>query len=248
MYRVFRLLLRLMIGLMVLGGFALGLTYYFVTRSLPNYDREVEVAGIDATIEILRTNAAVPHIFGNGDLDVYRGLGYAHSEDRLWQMIMLRRTAQGRLAELFGADVVGIDEYLRRLGLYRAAQSSVAAQTPHARAVLDAYAAGVNARLQEINRGGLGRGAPELFLFSPAIAPWQPADSIAIIKLMALQLGPHLEAEVLRARASLILPGERLRDLMPDAPGQAVGALPDYADLVPGVGHPGPARYAGHPL
>ncbi len=59
-----------------------------------------------------------------------------------------------------------------------------------------------------MNDEALGRGAPELFLFSNQIAPWQPADSLAIVKLMALQLSAHLENEVLRARTSLLLPDD----------------------------------------
>jgi penicillin amidase len=83
-------------------------------------------------------------------------------------------------------------------------------------------------------RGG-GRGAPEFFLFEPEIAAWQPADSIAILKLMALQVSTQLGTEVLRARASLVLPEARVGDLMPDVPGPGIAALPDYAALVPGV-------------
>ena len=70
----------------------------------------------------------MPHIFGKTDADVYFALGFAHAQDRLWQMTMLRRTAQGRLSEIFGARTVKIDELLRRLDLYTLAQQSVGAQ------------------------------------------------------------------------------------------------------------------------
>ena len=85
-------------------------------------------------------------------------------------------------------------------------------------AALEAYSAGVNARLAEINEKSLGRGAPEMFLFEVPISPWQPADSLALIKLMAVRLSPHLADEVLRARASLALDDPaRLADIMPEA-------------------------------
>ncbi len=71
-------------------------------RSIPDYDATIEVAGISAPVEIVRDNANVPHIFGATDPDVYFALGFAHAQDRLWQMMTLRRTAQGRLSELFG--------------------------------------------------------------------------------------------------------------------------------------------------
>ncbi|MGR3756520.1 MAG: penicillin acylase family protein, partial [Tranquillimonas sp.] len=101
------------------------------------------------------------------------------------------------------------------------------------RAALSAYSAGVNAWLEQVNQGALGRGAPEFFLFSNEIAPWQPADSLALVKLMALRLSSQMANEVLRARTSLLLPDERVRDILPDAPGPGIAALPEYASLFP---------------
>ena len=232
---IFRWLFRITTGLMVLVVAAFSLAYYFASRSLPDYNAEAAALGLSAPLEIVRDNANVPHIFGESDADVYFGLGYAHAQDRLWQMTMLRRTAQGRLSELFGERTLGIDKVIRRLDLYTHAVRSVPAQDAQTQTALTAYSAGVNAWLAEVNKGALGRGAPEMWLFPHAVAPWQPADSLAVLKLMALQLSSHLEAEVLRARASLMLPAERLSDLLPDDPGQGVAALTSYAQLVPNV-------------
>ncbi len=74
-----------------------------------------------------------------------------------------------------------------------------------------------------------------MFLFSSEISAWAPADSIAIIKLMALQLSSHLENEVLRAQMSMLLSDSRLRDILPDDLSGGVTALPDYSGLMPGV-------------
>lgn len=219
--------------LVIVGAFAL--VYYFASRSLPDYSGTFELAGITAPVEIVRDNADVPHIFGQTDTDVFFGLGFAHAQDRFWQMIYLRRQVQGRLSELFGRDSLAADALMRRLDLYGLATASVAAQDATTQAALEAYSAGVNAWLTEINRGARGRGAPEMWMFNHAVAPWQPADSIAILKLMALQQEPQIEAEVLRARVSLMLPAERLRDILPDFPGAGIAELPQYAALVPGV-------------
>ncbi|EAR52156.1 putative penicillin acylase (penicillin amidase) [Oceanicola granulosus HTCC2516] len=231
---LFHWLLRIATALVVLGIAAFALAYYFAARSLPDYDRTYEVAGISAPVEIVRDNANVPHIFGARDDDVFFALGYAHAQDRMWQMTMLRRTAQGRLSELFGARTVGIDKLMRRLDLYTLATRSVDAQDRQTTAALEAYAAGVNSWFGEVNAGARGRGAPEMWLFNHAIAPWQPADSIAIVKLMALEMQSHLDIEVLRARASLILEDERVDDLLPSAPGPGVAALPRYGAMMPG--------------
>ncbi len=232
---IFRGLVWLATGLIVSCVALVALAYYFASRSLPEYDADSVVNGISAPVEIVRDNANVPHIFGATDNDVYFALGYAHAQDRLWQMTMLRRTAQGRLSELFGERTIGIDEVLRRFDLYTLAVSSVNAQDDSTKAALNAYAGGVNAWLEQVNAGARGRGAPEMWLFNHPISPWQPADSIAIQKLMALQLSNHLENEVLRARTSLIVDNDRLRDILPDDPTGGVAALPEYAALVPGV-------------
>jgi penicillin amidase len=245
---IFRWLVRIATGLVLLTVGAVLLAWFFASRSLPDYDATEEVAGITAPVEIVRDNADVPHIFGATDADVFFALGWAHAQDRLWQMTMLRRTAQGRLSELFGPRTLPIDRLLRRLDLYGAATESVAAQDADTLAALTAYAEGVNAWLAEVNEGARGRGAPEMWLFPHPIAPWAPADSIAIVKLMALQLSAHLEAEVLRAQVSLILPPDRLADLLPDVPGPGVAALPEYAFLVPGVRYAATAPSPRDPL
>ncbi|MFS4583284.1 penicillin acylase family protein [Phaeobacter sp. C3_T13_0] len=234
---LFRWLLRIAAALILLLVMGLGLIYFLAAQSLPDYNKEITLPGLLAPVEIVRDNANVPHIFGSygaSDEDVYFGLGYAHAQDRLWQMTTMRRAAMGRLSEVFGSRTVQVDTLIRRLDIYRLAQQSVSSQTPDTLTALRAYSAGVNARLQEINEDALGRGAPEMFLFNVPMAPWQPADSIAVMKLMGLKLSSHMKEEILRARTSLALPDpDRLQDILPDAPGKAITALPEYATLFP---------------
>lgn len=228
MGHVFRWLMRGRVRLVLLTLGAIGLVYFLASQSLPDYDQTLSVDGLDAPVEIVRDTANVPHILGQTDPDVFFGLGYAHAQDRLWQMTILRRTVQGRLSEIFGARTVSVDKFLRRLDLYGLAHRSVEVQDDYTKAALRAYSAGVNARLTEINEMALGRGAPEMFLFNAPVSPWQPGDSLAIIKLMSLQLSGHMRDEVLRARTSLMLNDPaRLADILPD---------------VPGFGHRGAAR------
>ncbi|MEM6618074.1 MAG: penicillin acylase family protein [Pseudomonadota bacterium] len=235
MRTVFRWLLRgfVALGVLVLG--ALLLVYYFASRSIPDYNADYTVAGIEGPVEIVRDTNNVPHIFADDARDVYFGLGFSHAQDRLWQMTMLRRTAQGRLSELFGSATLDIDEFIRRLDFAELSRRSYEFQTEEVQSSLDAYAAGVNAWLNIVQRDALGRGAPEFFLFSPEIEPWTPADSLSIMRVMALQLSGHLRNEVSRARVSLAVGPERLRDIMPDAPGSGSMEMPEFADLFPNL-------------
>ena len=227
------------------AALAVGVLWLFLSRSLIDPDMDLAMDGPAGPIEIVRDTAAVPHVFADTDADVYFGLGVAHAQDRLWQMMMLRRTAQGRLSELFGDRTLRTDELIRRLDIYGAARASVRAQDPETAAMLEAYSAGVNAWLAEVALGARGRGAPEFFLFRPMIEPWTPADSIAIVKLMGLQLSAHLENEVLLARLSLLLEPEQVEQIMPPDPGEAIAALPEYAGLFPGMA-PSYAAYDPH--
>ncbi|MCT4559323.1 MAG: penicillin acylase family protein [Pelagimonas sp.] len=249
---VFKWLFRLVSLGITLGVLAVLLVYYLASRSLPDYDKTRPVAGITADIEIVRDHSGIPHILSLSDRDAFFGLGYTHAQDRLWQMTMMRRTVQGRLSEAFGPRTVEIDTLLRRLDLYNLSVQSVQHQDPATLDALEAYSAGVNTRINEINSDSLGRGAPEFFLFNTAIAPWQPADSIALLKLMSLQLSGHMSEEVLRTRTALLLDDpQRLSDILPDVPGKAETALPDFASLLqqqfpdlPRFAQPGQSRQA----
>ena len=250
MASVFQWLVRIAAGLVTLSVIAIGLIYWFASRSLPDYDARVAVAGIAAEVEVVRDNANVPHIFGQSDPDTFFALGYVHAQDRLWQMTMLRRTAQGRLSELFGARTAEIDAFIRRLDIYNLAVASAEHQTAYASEMLEAYAAGVNARIAQINSEALGRGAPEMWLFSHPVAPWRPGDSLAIAKLMGLQLSGHLDEEVLLARLSLALENPAMvEDLMPVTPGTGIAALPEYAGILgEGIDYASAPANLAHPL
>ncbi|MEE9455278.1 MAG: penicillin acylase family protein [Paracoccaceae bacterium] len=243
MIRLFKWMFRISLVAITLGVLALGVGYYLASQSLPDYEADYTVNGLDGPLEIVRDTNAIPHIFGTSDRDVMFGLGFTHAQDRLWQMTLMRRTAQGRLSELFGPETLPIDEFLRALDIYSIAQRAVSHQTPETITMLDAYSAGINAWINIVALDALGRGAPEFFLSSKQIAPWLPADSIALIKLMALQLSDHASREVLRARMSLILPPERLADIFPDVPGTGIMALPEFSTLFPTT----PNRFAAAP-
>lgn len=229
---VFHILLRIAIGSIALVVCAFVIAYYLAARSLPDYDAELELPGALGKIEVVRDTANVPHIFADQDEDVFFGLGYVHAQDRFWQMSMMRRTAQGRLSEIFGPDTMHIDTYMRHLDLYSTAVRSLSVQSPETLAALNAYARGVNARLHEINTYARGRGAPEMFLFNAPFATWQPADSLVMLKLMSVTLSSHMKREIRRAKVSLALPDpERIVDILPDHPATATIALPDYASF-----------------
>lgn len=243
MVTIFRWLVRLTIGLILASVALIALIWYFAIRSLPDYDARLEIPGISAPVEIVRTTEDVPHIFGANDRDVFFAMGLAHGQDRLFQMTVLRRAAQGRLAEIYGPGALPADDLARRLGLYRNARASLEAQDAATTEALRAYADGVNAWIEQVNLGARGRGAPEFFLFPDEIAYWEPADSLAILKLLAASSTVQLRREVLRARLSMAAP-QRGQDLVA-APAEP--PMPAYESLLSGASLSAPERRGTRP-
>ena len=244
----FRWLFRGFIGLSVLFFITLMLVYYFATRSLPDYNKNYEFHGLNGPVEVVRNTNNVPHIFAQNVEDVYFGLGFSHAQDRIWQMTMLRRTAQGRLSEIFGEETYEIDDFMRRLDLVNLSRASLDFQTEEVKDALQAYSAGVNAWLGVVKENALGRGAPEFFFFSPELEPWTPSDSLSILRVMAVQMSEHLRSEVVRAQVTLAVGPDRVGDILPDAPGKGSMALTELSSLLDKIPEKFSAVPPQHPL
>lgn len=78
---------------------------------------EVTVSGISSSVKIYSDEYGVLHIFGQNENDAYFAMGYMHARDRLWQMDISRRAAEGRLSEIFGTRTVKIDKLFRTIGI-----------------------------------------------------------------------------------------------------------------------------------
>src|SRR5256885_8191728 len=140
-----RVLLKALVLVVALLAVVAAVAYASLRRSLPQIDGAVTVTGISAPIDIVRDADAIPHIFASTKLDAFYGLGYAHAQDRLWQMEFQRRIGFGRLSEVLGPAAVPQDRFLRTLGTGRAARSAWDALDASTQADVNAYVAGVNA-------------------------------------------------------------------------------------------------------
>ena len=207
------------------------LEYY--RGSLPSYDGTVKVAGVSAPVTIVRDRHAIPHIIAQSRADALFGLGYAEAQDRLWQMEFISSAVQGRLAEMLGSAAEPTDEYMRTLGLYRLARQSVNAVSPETRALLQAYANGVNAYIAT-RKGPL---PIEFAILNASPEPWRPADSVAVLKFMQLSLSTNAFVELARAKLAARLSKQQIEDLFPPYPGDAPNPLPDYLKSIFGAGN-----------
>lgn len=234
MQRVLIWLAALCALLVTLAGLAVGAGYAWLRATVPSASGRLVLEGIVAPVAISRDREYVPHVFAKSRRDLVFGLGFAHAQDRLWQMELSRRSGQGRLSEIFGERSFTTDVFLRTLDLYGHAERSLAALTAQDRQDLDAYADGVNAFMTRRTGWFEPRLAPEFILLRHTPEPWRPADSMVIAKLMALQLGANINHELARlAYAAQGLKAAEIEDLMPSDAAEHAPPLPELAELYP---------------
>jgi penicillin G amidase len=143
--------------------------------------------GLSVAGKIVRDDDGIPHVFAQNERDMLFLQGWAHARDRLFQMDISRRQAEGTLAELLGAGALLSDVQLRTIGIRRSAERSMALLPASLRSTLDAYANGVNAY---VARHALPAeyGALELTKFRP----WTATDSVSLVKMLAFSTGFEL--------------------------------------------------------
>ncbi|HSV01268.1 MAG TPA: penicillin acylase family protein [Roseiarcus sp.] len=198
---------------------------YLFYRAMPAYSGAERLPALSTEARVWRDGHGVPHIFASSMDDAARALGYLHASERMFQMDILRRVGQGRVAEIRGPELLPVDKFIRTLGFFREAQTSFSALSPWAQRRLEAYAEGVNAFLASHPL------PPEFLLAGDRPEPWRPADSLVIGKIEAYQLSQNFKLKLLRARLIAKFGEEKTNWLFPGArPGDPITTLPAISD------------------
>lgn len=172
------------------------LRFWAAQSRLPAQGRLSErVAGCPGPVEILVDRIGVPHVRAGSDHAAYFAQGWLHARERFFQMELARRSAAGRLAEVFGAVAVPWDRKARTWRLDAAVRRHHAALDPADRAALEAYAAGVNGALTDLGRWV----APELWVLGVDPEPWTGEDSLRVGVLLHHNLTWSMGEELRRA-------------------------------------------------
>ncbi|MEX0899623.1 MAG: penicillin acylase family protein [Gammaproteobacteria bacterium] len=201
MGRVLKALAALLGAVVIIALVAGGWFWSQLNASVPDYEGELALSGLTAPVTVERDALGVVTIHSEDIHDEARALGFVHAQERFFQMDLLRRSAAGELAALVGAGAVPMDEARRIHQLRRTAERFVASAPADYRALLDAYAEGVNAGV-----AALGAKPFEYFLLRADPAPWTPADSVLAVGAMFFDLqGGHAlhERHELVAREAL---------------------------------------------
>ena len=212
----------------------LAVAHLVLRASLPTIDGEVHHLGVGSPVTVDRDELGVPTIEAANRVDLAYGTGFVHGQDRFFEMDLSRRLAAGELSEVFGAVAVEQDKKARLFRFRQVARQALQQGTPEQRAVLEAYARGVNAGLSSL------RSRPwEYWLFRSVPAQWRPEDTILVSHAMWWDLQySALQREILRQQINSHMRGPEceagwkcsLTFLYPvgtewDAPNAAVGLV-----------------------
>jgi penicillin G amidase len=175
----------------------------------------VQIKGIKDRVVIGRDERGIPYVEAKNDEDLYFGQGYATAADRLWQMDLFRRTARGELAEVLTAGpnnfALEQDKLHRTYGFTQVAEAEFAQASPRTRAIMEAYARGVNAYAASLDPKSM---PPEFQILQYSFRPWTPVDSFVVVKIFFESLSDTWRLDIMRQALS-VLPAEKRAELLP---------------------------------
>ncbi len=178
-------------------------------KRLPKTDGEIVLSGLLASVEIVRDQWGVPHIYAETIPDLFFAQGFVHAQDRLWQMELNRRTAQGQLSEVFGELALDTDRATRTFGFNRLGRQDWACAENELKDVILAYTAGVNAFIENSDT----RLPIEFSLIRHRPQPWRPEDSTSFARLIMWKLSHAWYGEIIRAQLIEVVGEEHAAEL-----------------------------------
>ncbi len=227
-----RVLLRLILAASLLIIIVAVVAMMVLRASLPALDGEIAVDGLLANARIERDVDGIPVITASSRTDLAFATGFAHGQDRFFQMDMIRRQAAGELSDIVGSVAIDTDKRHRFHRFRSKAQAVIANAEERDRALLVAYANGVNAGLQSLDARPF-----EYFVLGGEPKSWLPEDSVLVVFAMYMQLNDaRAIKDVRRGLARRVLPEEVYKWMYPqgtpwDAPlmgePRDVAAIPD---------------------
>ncbi|MFH1539852.1 MAG: penicillin acylase family protein [bacterium] len=208
-------LIILLIGIFIVGG-------RMISSGLAKIDGTIEVPGLKNDVTVLRDDYGVPHIFAKDEEDAYFAMGYVHAQDRIFQMDLFRRKAEGRLAEIVGDantkgpssefdSILEGDIFSRVIGFWEMGRRHVETIPEPAKTIMRRYVDGVNAWIGQ-NEKNLPL---EFAMLQYKMEFWTVEDIIAISRMVAWDLSANAMRELMRYEAVARFGRERGWELYP---------------------------------
>ena len=211
--KLLRTILFSFLTLIILAAIAGGIFInYTGKKALPDYNRDILLAGLSSEVSVKRDSFAIPHIVAENELDAYRATGYLMAQDRLFQMDLLRRLTLGRLSEIFGKDLVNADQLFRSLRFTEKSLRVIDSCDSEVVKCLQAFADGINQYISENGK----KLPPEFTILGYKPEPWEVVHSANLIGYMAWGLTMPWQTEVVLYRAGEVVDEAHVKELIPD--------------------------------
>ncbi len=217
-----RIFLGLLIFIVIVAISGIVLIQFIKTAAVPDYNKDFVLYGLKSDVEIIRDEHAIPHVYAENEEDLYRAVGFAMAQDRLWQMDLLRRVTQGRLSEILGKDQVETDLMMRALRIQEKSQKILDNSDPQVVAALEAFSDGVN---QYIAKFPL---APEFKVLGYQPEWWKPVHSINLIGYMSWDLSMGWGTEYYLHQLRTEVPDSMIAELIPDLQKHKTKVFPEF--------------------
>lgn len=177
------MLRKSLLFLFIFSAIILATAWLLLKASLPVYEGERTVPGLIETVSVERDALGTVTLNAGNRLDLARGLGFIHAQERFLEMDLMRRKAAGELAELFGAAALPIDRKARMHRLRARAQIALQTLPQDQLHSIEAYRDGVNSGLDHLAVRQFG-----YLLTQTTPRPWQSEDSLLIVFAMYMTL------------------------------------------------------------
>lgn len=177
----------------LVAGALAGVYWALYKRPLPRTSGRLAFPALEGEATVLRDSRGIPRLCVGSWADAWRCLGWVHAQDRPFQLDLQRRLCRGELSEILGRRALPADRFLRRLGLAASAAREWEQCPPSERAMLSAYAEGINAGWQASPL------ATEFALFGTRPRRWEARDAYLWVKALGHDLGCNWESELLRS-------------------------------------------------
>jgi penicillin amidase len=207
-----------LILLLFIGG-AIG--YYMITASVPKYNGEFLFNGLKNDVTVYSDSLAIPYIKAETEEDAMFTLGFLHARERLFQMDIARRAAEGNLSEVFGEETLLFDKMFLTIGIKRIAKKNINLVSEVTKRNLTAYSKGVNAFINS----KLPISA-EFDLLNYFPEQWKPEHSLMIIRMMAWELNIAWWTDITFSRLVQKFGISKAQEILPDYPENAPTVIP----------------------
>lgn len=221
-----KIIKRISFGILILLVLVIMAGYFLLQNvkksAIPDYNQKTAISYLSTESEIIRDQYAIPHIYAKTEADLYRSVGFAMAEDRLWQMDLLRRVTQGRLSEILGKDQLQTDLLMRALRIQEKSEKILEHASPDVIEALEAFSDGVNDYIM------FHQTPTEFQILGYHPELWKPVHSINLIGYMSWDLSSGWGIELLLQNLRKELSEQQIQQLIPDTKKQKTEVYRDF--------------------